>query len=106
MNHFSSGYSHYITCGLREGRVLTRLLKPEIIDIPSASREGSLLSPAFSTSSPQLFKGHAMPKDLHYMYSNIWNKYRPETEIVCSILSDVVVDGQGLVFDSNGSLYR
>jgi hypothetical protein len=41
VNHFSSGYSHYIACGLREGRVVTRLLKPEIIDIPSASREGN-----------------------------------------------------------------
>jgi capsular polysaccharide biosynthesis protein len=106
MNHFSSGYSHYIACGFREGRVDTRLLKPEIIDIPSASREGSLLSPAFSTSPPQLFNGQVMPGDLHYMYSNIWNKYRPETEIVCSILSDVVVDGPGLVFDSNGRLYQ
>ena len=101
MNHFSSGYSHYIACGFREGRVVTGLLKPEIIDIPSASREGSLFSPAFSTSPPQLFNGQVMSGDLHYMYSNIWNKYRPETEIVCSILSDVVVDGQGLVFDSN-----
>src|ERR1700726_598456 len=106
MNHFSSGYSNYIACGLREGRVVTGLLKPEIIDIPSASREGSLFSPAFSTSPPQLFNGQVMPGDLHYMYSNIWNKYRPETEIVCSILSDVVVDGQGLVFDSNGRLYQ
>jgi capsular polysaccharide biosynthesis protein len=105
-NHFSSGYSHYIACGFREGRVVTRFLKPEIIDIPSASREGSLRSPAVSTSPPQLFNGQVMPGDLHYMYSNIWNKYRPETEIVCSILSDVVVDGQGLVFDSNGRLYQ
>lgn len=105
-NHFSSGYSHYIACGFREGRVLTRPFKPEIIDIPSASREGSLLSPAFSTSPPRLFNGQVMPGDLHYMYLNIWNKYRPETEIVCSILSDVVVDGEGLVFDSNGRLYQ
>ncbi|MFZ3328014.1 MAG: glycosyltransferase 61 family protein [Methylocella sp.] len=105
-NHFSSGYSHYIACGFRDGRVGTRLLKPEIIDIPFASREGSLFSPAFSTSPPQLFNGQVMPADLHHMYSNRWNQRRPETEIVCSILSDVVVDGQGLVFDSNGRLYQ
>lgn len=101
---FPSGRTHFDLYGRAEGRKGSVLNLPERVDLEPGSCIRRICSPALVTRPPVIVNEESIPEELRSRLQAIWNEQRPAVEITCHCLHDVIVVGDGLVFDSRGRL--
>ena len=101
---FPSGKAHYDLFGRSEGRSGVPMVIPEYFDLDPKSSFMTIPSPALVTTPPLVIDAHKIPNELQSMYASLWQLPQPAVDIECYCLRDVVVVGDGLVFDMAGRL--
>ena len=104
LGDIASGRTHFNLYGRAEGRLGTAILIPERVDLDPASCIMKIPSPALATTPPVVINLEKIPDALRSMYESMWREERPAREIACHRLHDVIVVGDGLVFDAAGRL--
>jgi capsular polysaccharide biosynthesis protein len=80
---------------------------PDIIETPSAARLLQLVSPSFTMLYPHLHHRQLIPDNVLRAMEASWNiGYFSERAVTFSLLKDVYVAQEGLVFDAAGRLFK
>ncbi len=101
---FESGRAHFDRYGRAEGRVADAILTAERFELDLGSCFETIPSPALATRPPVVIGSDTMPRELGSMLGSLWGTQQPAGAIACHLLDDVIVVGDGLVFDMAGRL--
>lgn len=101
---FASGRAHFDRYGRVEGRVARPIVVAERYELDPGSCFATIPSPALATRPPVVVGSDTMPRELGSMLASLWSTQQPAREIACHLLHDVIVVGDGLVFDLAGRL--
>ena len=101
---FTSGLAHFVAFGSSEGRLGAKADRTEIAPLDPGSRLCDIASPGYAAMPPRVLNAELMPDSLQALYAGLWGFDRPESTITAFLLKDVVVAGDGLVFDRHGRL--
>ena len=104
-NVFSSGLDHYRRHGIHEGRIGTKILSVPTVSLADIQPFATFKNARIKTFAPTVFGRENMRTDFQNMYKVVWNQDRPESSIDCFVLENVVVAGEGIVFDHLGRVY-